>query len=218
MSEGVYTKGIKTHSRRNARYNREFKRSKTYDEHERHQTERHMNSKQRSGVIDAENRTKDDHLENLHIIGTNGETLSYQRGSKNRVRLNSQSQRAAKDAILTHNHPNSQKTGIGSIGHSLSPADLKTSVSLDLSEMRARTPRYTFSMRRGKDGWKVPAKNVGRIVGQARKEVNKIVRDHMKRHGSSAAAKERVLAVYWDMVNKRVAKKIGGVYTHRRNS
>jgi hypothetical protein len=91
-------------------------------------------------------------------VSPSGEVLMNRKGSKDTITL-SKSDIAAitnVDAVMTHNHPGWQEYGKDDPMQgwlSFSRADVETSISCGLAEIRAVTGKYIYSMKPGQDEW-----------------------------------------------------------------
>jgi len=129
-------------------------------------TESGMTPEQKRAVNSIEEEYRDRHTETGFIVGENGRILTKTIKSRSNqatfdlglVRM------YGNDAVITHNHPNHEfdsngkYTGDGSglgqrVGVSLSGEDIALAAYADAKEMRASSPNYTYSIRRGENGW-----------------------------------------------------------------
>lgn len=89
-----------------------------------------------------------------------------------------------KDAILTHNHPGGwrySENDIMHIGNSFSVEDIMLAVSQDISEIRAVTPLYTFSMKRPEKGWGIDWQEVKKEYTNAKNSIDRYMQDYFKK-------------------------------------
>ena len=192
-----------------------------------HNTETGMTDAQKAKVLNIESSIRNNKNESMHIVDDGGyEVLKYQgRGAKVQIPKNEETQTKAaiKDHVFTHNHPRSiGKTGISSIGNSFSPQDVSTAIWGDARELRAVTPRYTFSMKRPADGWGMPAAEAMSLYKMARRKVTKEGRQYLDQNNWDQESQERANTLLAHQVNKefvRMAKRLYGVnitYRHKR--
>ena len=212
MGEGIYTKGVKT-----------SKRKTRYEDHKRHLTEVGMTLAQRKTTLDIEESIKGNKDESLYVVDRKGNVVASKQGKGASVKVTASEHAALvskmKDAVITHNHPRAiGRTGLRSIGNSFSSDDLLTAITSNASEIRARTPRYTFSFRRNGDKWNVSERQLKRIIRDAENQVEKENEEYVKRHSFSDRSQAAYVMTFYDKVNKIVASKIGATYTHKRNN
>lgn len=167
-------------------------------------------------IVGIEQRYRNNTDETLHIFSQDGTYVKSVGGKGAKVLFNKYD--APQDAILTHNHPLSiGRKGISSIGNSFSTADIMTAVDMNVKEIRAVTPRYTYSMKRPKEGW-----NIGSTASfkrQYKKIVNSVkaeMTDYLNKAGWSKEARERAAVTINHKVNTALAKKYGWDYTKKR--
>lgn len=110
-----------------------------------------------------------------------------------------------KDCVLTHNHPRGwgfSEKSLGRIGNSFSPADIYLAVSANLSEIRAVTPTYTFSLKRPKTGWGVSVNELNKVINEEHQKClsnfNKIINNAPSWHQDACA--ERAKALHYHIV------------------
>lgn len=104
----------------------------------------------------------------------------------------------SKDTVFTHNHPTNGPFSL---------EDIATAVDFNMAEIRAVSPNGTnLSMRRGAEGWKGNADDIGNIFANVQKELRS---DPRAQEYFKTGNKDAV----WDMLFNRVAEKIGGEYT-----
>ncbi|MFS0858163.1 hypothetical protein [Paenibacillus taichungensis] len=104
----------------------------------------------------------------------------------------------AKDTVFTHNHPTNGPFSL---------EDIATAIDFNMAEIRAVSPNGTnLSMKRGAEGWKENAEDIGIIFANIQKELRSDLKaqEYFKTGNKDAV---------WDMLFDRVAKKIGGEYT-----
>ena len=88
----------------------------------------------------------------LRVFSKDGDPILTAKGGEDWSHVDNA--KVPSDAIITHNHPSSLgASGIMSIGQSFSGNDIASAIELNLKEVRAVTPRYTFSLKRPKGGW-----------------------------------------------------------------
>ena len=124
-----------------------------------------------------------------------------------------------KDKILTHNHPRALgQQGYYSIGNSFSVQDLATAVRTNAKEIRAVTPRYTFSFRRTGKSWKINASEVANVYRDVERSVKlgpKGLDSYVYILGTDTAA-GRADATLFHRIAREFAKRIGARYTKKK--
>lgn len=163
--------------------------------------------------IEQTYRTKPD--ETLHIFSPSG-SLLHSMGGKG-TSVVGDGWKIPENTILTHNHPRAiGKKGLQSIGNSFSFEDINTAVISNAREMRAVTPRYTFSVKRPKGGWGATSDQIKLAWNEAHKKTQSEFYKHINRHGGSQAAIERASALHFHRVMSIVSKKFGWNYTKKK--
>lgn len=103
------------------------------------------------------------------------------------------------------------------IGNSFSKEDIMTAMEMNVKEMRAITPTYTFSIKRPKGGWNIgDMKSFKREYKKIEKAVDKGMREYMSQRGNSKTSIERAIATYYHKLNSELAKKYGWLYTKKK--
>lgn len=113
--------------------------------------------------------------------------------------------------ITVHNHPG---------GSSFSKTDLMNTAYNNESEARVVTGKYTYSIKRPKEGWRKGGwvgdkfyNNNAYAYKKAKATVDKRIKEYYKATAGSKASYPRVSATYWHLVNKEYAKIQGYSYT-----
>lgn len=163
--------------------------------------------------IEQTYRTKPD--ETLHIFSPTG-TLLHSMGGKG-AGVAGDGWKIPENTVLTHNHPRAiGKKGLQSIGNSFSFEDINTAVSTNAREMRAVTPRYTFSVKRPKSGWGATPDQIRLAWNSAHKATQSQFYAYINKHGGSQAAIDRASALHFHRVMSIVSKKFGWNYTKKK--
>lgn len=178
-------------------------------------TERGLSLKVALAVTQMEESIRTNAFESIHAFDEIGnETYQKQGSAKDPYHVREIDTRQLKDKIVTHNHPRSLgKSGYKSFGNSLSPEDMLTAVYSDVRDMRAATPRYTFSMKRPSGGWGVSEQEVKIRYKSVIQRINKQDRAYIRSQNHNPIAYERAESTYWHRVNKAVAKSFGWDYS-----
>lgn len=95
-------------------------------------------------------------FETAYALDSRGRVVMNKGGQASSVSISQQEGLLLKDSIFTHNHPGGWKYKegtIGRIGNSFSTDDIRTAIKLDIKEIRAVTPHFTFTMKRPATGW-----------------------------------------------------------------
>ena len=146
----------------------------------------------------------------VSIIGGKGATVDVSKGGG-----------FPKDSIVTHNHPRALgKTGLASIGSSFSLADLDSALTYDISEIRAVTPKYTFSMRRPDTGWGVSRATLRSVYDVENRRLTNEFNAYINAASNETERARRVTraqVMHYHELSKRIAKKFGWIYL-KKNS
>lgn len=121
-----------------------------------HDTDSGMNRQEAFRVSQLEQKIRNRKTEKGYIVGSDGSIIGESvRSTRKSAAFRTSDMIRSKDAILTHNHPNSDMGGTmaGRIGLPFSNTDVENAVKYDQKEVRAVTPTYTYSIRRPKGGW-----------------------------------------------------------------
>lgn len=167
-------------------------------------------------IVGIEQRYRNNTDETLHIFSEDGKLVTSVGGKGAKVRFNPGL--APKDAILTHNHPLSiGRKGVLAIGNSFSYDDIETATSMNVKEIRAVTPTYTFSMKRPKGGWNIGnSTSFKRQYKKMQNEINSELTAYLNKQGWSKTARERAAVTYNHKINTALAKKYGWIYTKKK--
>ena len=133
-----------------------------------HDTDGGMNRQEAFKVNQLESRIRNRKTEKGYVVDSNGNVIAESiKGSRSAATFRKSDLAKAKDAILTHNHPNAEMGGTlaAQIGLPFSHTDLKGAVEYDIKEVRAATPNYTYSIRRPKGGWG-DTREINRVLDQ----------------------------------------------------
>jgi hypothetical protein len=123
-----------------------------------------------------------------------------------------------KDCVFTHNHPlgwGAKDGTLGRIGNSFSIEDISLAVGSDLSEIRAVTPTFTFSMKRPRNGWGISVttleKDFFRANVEMRNKMNAMIGKATTQKEEQRAV-EFAMASHFHLIWKELAKKYGFEY------
>ena len=170
-------------------------------------------------IAKFESRIKDDKKETLYVVGSRGDILAEEKGSKDQVVIPRSAMKLIKNNVVIHNHPSATKRrGIERIGQSFSLADIHTAVTGDAKEMRAVTTTYVFSLKRPKKGWG-NFKEIHKEYQQAEKEVYAKLSKYIRWYkGDKDTAYARANVLHFNLITKKVAKKFGWKYSHKKHN
>lgn len=171
-------------------------------------------------INDTERKLRVQSFESSAVFDDNGNIIHSKDGQKYSIQYSEDELKLFKDRVFTHNHPRAlNRTGLASIGNSFSEADLTLAVHADLKEMRAITPRYKFSMKRPKGGWNATIEKVREVFKEETKKVSAEFQSYVwgaKNEKEEAERVERVQARHFNEINRRVAKRLGWIYTKQK--
>ena len=168
-------------------------------------------------VLEMENRLRPQKFESLAIFDKDGNQILFKDGEQYEVAVTDDELIKMKDQIVTHNHPRGWEFDASDPrykGNSFSQEDLVLAAYADVAEIRAVSTAYRFSMKRPSQGWP----SVQKII-----EIVEQERDYVQNLGYARIAKawsvderDRFISeeesVFWHLVSKRVAKRIGSIY------
>lgn len=178
-------------------------------------TEAGYTPKMMKNIVGIEQKYRGNRDETLHLFNANGDIIRSFGGKGASVTVTGYT--FPQNTILTHNHPRSiGATGVKSIGNSFSQADIKTAINTNAKEMRAVTPRYTFSVKRPSGGWNCTEAQFNRAWNAANREVRAKGEYHVNKHKFSRSSIERAETVHFHRVMQIVSKKFGWDYTKKK--
>ena len=179
-------------------------------------TERGLTVQEARTLLAEEAGIRGNNFETAVVVDANGNIVWKKKGGKASVVIDDSTKLT--NNILTHNHP-----AIGTdvkgrpLAHvSFSDKDIITAVSSNAKGIRVITQGGThFSLMRPEGGWGVSSKNIGRVVGQAKRLANKQLKGYFDGyHGAHRyTAGARVEQVYWHRVTQILASEYGWKYT-----
>ena len=94
---------------------------------------------------DIEHSIVHEKVEHAHILAADGSTIFTKKGRKSVVEFTTDELARMRGATLTHNHP--------AVDVSFSPHDVRLAIQQQLTEMRAVSPSYRYSVRAPEKGW-----------------------------------------------------------------
>ena len=157
-----------------------------------------MNAKESEIVRNTE-------FETFVAFNDSGEVKFTKTGTKTRV--NNMAEGDVRDRFVTHNHPSNA---------SLSKSDIETAVIGNAKEMRARTPNYSYSMKRPEKGWPSERKAKG-VYSDAERSITTWNQQYIRNYkGDKNVAHRRALAVKNHRINKAFAARLGIDYMKLR--
>lgn len=192
-----------------------------------HNTEAGMPQMQKQAVLAKEQQIRRNRDESTHVYNDAGQEVLMLQGKGNHVQVE-RSQVAAvyrtmNNMVVTHNHPTTKyPTGIKSIGNSFSRPDILTSINGNVKEMRAVTPKYTYSFKRPANGWGMSGDQAAHLYTTAKKRIIDQGRKYLDQQGWEKQYKDRAEAIIAHQINKefvKLAKQRYGVdiiYRHKR--
>lgn len=177
-------------------------------------TEKGYSAKMIKNILGMEQRYRNNRDETAHIFSDSGTLIKSIGGKGAQVVLGDN---IPENSIITHNHPRSiGSKGILRIGNSFSDSDIKTAVNLNVKEMRAVTPTYTFSIKRPKKGWGVSSEKAMQVWSNANLTVGHRMETYLEKANWSKTALDRANATHFHQVMKIVSKQLGWDYSKKR--
>ena len=191
-----------------------------------HNTEAGMPKMQRDAVLAKEQQIRNNRDESTHVYNDAGQEVLRLQGKGNKVSVSraqvSAIYRTMNNMVVTHNHPTIGKTGVRAIGNSFSKPDLMTSINGNVKEMRAVSPKYTYSFKRPANGWGMSGDQAANLYTQAKKTILAQGRQYLDQRGWDKESKDRAEGIIAHQINKefvKLAKKRYGVdiiYRHKK--
>lgn len=187
-------------------------------------TDRGMNGRQRAVITAFEAKRRNNKIEYGMTVDKDGNIVKERKGTKRRVQWGSWDE-IPKDGILTHIHPIDARYGNNmgrfypSVGKSFSGADISVAIQGDLSEIRAVTPNYTFSMRRPKSGWNVAPSDFMRDYNSTRRRVMKDLMNYASKATTRKESDERfgrLNILVEDRTMRELSRRYNFIYTRSR--
>ena len=146
-------------------------------------------------------------VETLVAFDENGKVLHTQVGVERNTGLVAEGD--VRGRFVTHNHPTNS---------SFSQSDVIMASTYGTKELRARTPKYTYSLRPSSKGWGVSERKVKAAYAEAERRVTDWNRSYLKGYkGDKSAAYNRMLSIKNHRINKIMAKQFGWEYTWKTN-
>lgn len=170
-------------------------------------------------ILEAEDKIrKNKSFETAVVFDKNGKEIFRKKGKATSVAFTHSELSGFKDSIFTHNHPRGWKhkeNDLRRIGSSFSIGDVRVAIKADVTEMRAATPLYTFSIKRPKNGWKMTAdvaeREFNKISNEIANENKKLIYAAKGSHIDKEV--ERAEALHYHLVWKRFCKKFDIEYS-----
>ena len=216
-------------ARARAQYQRPEERVKT-DRSGKGQINAGLTPAQEKAVTDWENRNRNFKTEHTVVVDQNGRVnpngpIQVGSGSSSRARVNPMA--LVENGVVTHNHPSNSVGIAGRVGVPLSGPDVRLAMKYNLSEIRAVTPNYTYSIRRPAGGWKGSYEAMNKEYNAiARREAMRMRDDTLRVLNANGGISRQDADVYNNRLNTlashralmELAKKYGFTYTRRRTS
>lgn len=183
-------------------------------------TEKGYSKQLAQAVLSRENAIRKNSNESLHLFDSNGkEIMAFQGKGTGVIISRSQAQSIPQNTIMTHNHPRALgRSGLASIGHSFSAYDIASAIRHNAAEIRAVTPRYTFSLKRPKGGWGISESELNKVYRNAENERVRDGNKYIDEGPTNAynARVERANVLHHHALMKELSKKYGWIYTKKR--
>lgn len=160
-------------------------------------------------IFETEDEIRNNAFETAAIFDSEGNPILRIKGKKESVSIPHADIPKLKDAIFTHNHPLEKNEPLSGIGRAtFSSADFRVAIIGDVSEMRAVSTDYSFSIKRPEKGW--PSLSLFSIIYKKTSlEVNKLMRNRVL---SGTTTNNKAKVVYHNLINKKVCGKLGIEY------
>ena len=183
---------------------------------------RHMSAAAQKAAKQAEESIRRQEVEYGVVMDEKGNVIWKGTDNKNnRIHYGA----SITDRITIHNHPSvdivkGKRVERLDNGGSFSKTDLINAARANVAESRVVTGKYTFSIRRPKEGWRQGGwvgdkfySNNAYAYKKAKAKVDKRIKEYYKATAGSKSSYPRVSATYWHLVNKEYAKMQGYTYT-----
>lgn len=185
--------------------------------YDRHDVDGGLTFGQHKTISEISRNIRNQDYESSFLVDSNGNAVKGNIEREGRSGDTRWGKRDMKGKILVHNHPghDSKDKLYSSTGGSFSYEDFRVLLEGGLSEIRAVSPRYTYSLRVGKnglrtpDGKKVTPEVLDDIYQAAMSEARLMVK------GKGNKAQRRAARIHYAV--RKTAREIGAVYTHRRD-
>lgn len=167
-------------------------------------------------VTETEERIRQQRYETAYIYDSEGNAVVEKDGQKYSVSFTKEELVKMKDCVFTHNHPRGWEGADDSwlrLGSSFSKEDLGLATHWNMAEIRAVTPAYTFSMKRPAKGWNIDYDGLMRVY---RKTENEVREDILNAIEKGVISTDQANVLHHHLISKRLAKKLGFVYTKKR--
>ncbi len=186
-------------------------------------TDKGLNKQEAYTVKKLENQIRNLDYEKAYYIDNEGKVMgeSYTHRKSSAEFRDADNRKAYnKNAILIHNHPRDFNDMAGRIGNPFSGADVMTAAQLNMKEVRAVTPTYTYSIRRPEGGW--PSLSVlKRALKANSRSWRSNARDYMTTHRrrgilSADERQGRANVVMQNVGMRELAKRFGWEFTRQK--
>jgi hypothetical protein len=161
----------------------------------------------------------DDDIESAAIYTSDGELLVEQSGDRDKVDFSGKDLAAARNGVLTHNHPDQVlPDGTKILGGPFSPKDLAFSASNELKEIRVRDSRYEYSAVIPKTETSTPERrgrwiqNMLDVSKKLEKDMEEGIRSDIKKGRPAQAVATKW--THWRM--NQLSEKCNFTYTRKR--
>ena len=181
-------------------------------------TEAGLSKAQAKTVREWEEAHRNDRIESVAVVDADGNLNPLgdpiSRGTQTGSQVRILTSRIPENAIITHNHPSENMTGIAG------RVDMATAIGNNAKEMRAASSGYIFSVKRPSSGWGVSAREFEKAYDKERrkqmKEYNgKLPYGWESSRDEVARVNSRFSATIADNTMKAISKKYGFTYSRR---
>lgn len=189
-------------------------------------TEAGLSKAQAKTVREWEEAHRNDRIESVAVVDADGNLNPLGdpiiRGTQTGAQVRILTSRIPENAIITHNHPSENMTGIaGRVGNAPGRADIATAIGNNAKEMRAASSGYIFSVKRPASGWGVSAREFAKAYDKERRKqmkeyAGKLPYGWESTRDEVARVNSRFSATIADNTLKAISKKYGFTYSRRR--
>lgn len=169
-------------------------------------TEKGYSKELAKAVLTHEKQIKDKTIEHGAIFDDKGNMIYQNVGTNGRVSINVSK---VQNNILTHNHPAVDRKGKPRRdgGGSFSDDDVRNTIRYNGKEVRAVTPKFTYSLKRPAGGWGVSSHQAVKRYHAIEKALDQKYKGQWGRY----------TRIDGHLVMKQLAKEFGWSYTKKKN-
>ncbi len=170
-------------------------------------------------IVDIENEIRlNKSFETAVVFDEDGNMIINKVGDETSVSATPEEIKKMKDGIFTHNHPRGYSYPEGSIlriGNSFSREDIMFAINANVSEIRAVTEYYTFTLKRPENGWP-DLRTASLYYSHFNMELRKQFGAVIDKSTNQQLTIDRANTVHYHIVAKNFSKHFGIEYTKQK--